>query len=160
MLFIASLLPASAHASESTRSAADESPAVPRVTASIFAPLTAPTVSPIIVSPIAAPRSVASSRPPALAVSYVAHAALQSFDVYTTLRALGGNAVERNPVMRGLVGHPAAFVAVKGVLGATTILAAETLWKRGHRVPAIAVMALSNGLLAAVVANNAAVLRK
>ena len=160
ILFVATLLAASVRASESTPSASDEPSERPPVTTSIVVPLSAAAVSPIVVSPIAPLPSAASGRPVALAASYVAHAALQSFDVYSTLAAPRTAAVERNPIVAGLVGHPAAFVAAKGVLGATTILAAEALWKRGHRARAMAVMALSNSLLSVVAANNAAALRK
>jgi hypothetical protein len=39
-------------------------------------------------------------------------------------------------------------------------MTAERLWQRGQRRRALALMAVSNGLMAVVAANNAAVLRR
>ena len=99
-------------------------------------------------------------RPTGLFAFYVAHAALQSLDVYSTLEGARGGASEQNPVVRGFAEHPTAFILLKGAVSATTIMTAERLWQRGQRRRALALMAVSNGLMAVVAANNAAVLRR
>jgi hypothetical protein len=55
--------------------------------------------------------------------------------------------------------NPAAFWAVKGGLTVVNIYVAERLWKKGRRGQAIAMMLVSNGLMVAVAARNASVLR-
>ena len=49
--------------------------------------------------------------------------------------------------------------AVKGGVAFASIYVAERLWRTHHRGEAIAVMAVSSGVMAAVAANNAAILR-
>jgi Domain of unknown function (DUF5658) len=89
----------------------------------------------------------------------VASAALQGLDAYTTLAALNRGAQEANPMMRGLVRNPAVFIAVKSSMTAATIFAAQRLWPR-NKVAAVAVLAVSNGVMATVVAHNVSVLRQ
>ncbi len=89
----------------------------------------------------------------------VAAAALQGLDAYTTLVALNRGAQEANPMMRGAAGNPAALIAVKSSMTAATIYAAHRLWPR-NKTAAVAVLAISNGLLATVVAHNVSVLRQ
>jgi Domain of unknown function (DUF5658) len=89
----------------------------------------------------------------------VAAAALQGLDAYTTLVALNRGAQEANPMMRGTAGNPAVFIAVKSSMTAATIYAAHRLWPR-NKTAAVAVLAISNGLLATVVAHNVSVLRQ
>jgi hypothetical protein len=100
----------------------------------------------------------ANRRPRALPGLYVGFAALQMFDVYSTRRAIAGGGQEANPVMKNAVGNPAMFWTVKAAATVAPMLAAERLWKK-NKVAAIAVMAVSNGVMAAVAAHNASVIR-
>ena len=61
--------------------------------------------------------------------------------------------------MRLASGTPAAVWAVKAGATAASIFAAERLWHQHRRAEAIAVMIATNGLMAAVAAHNASVLR-
>ncbi len=99
------------------------------------------------------------TRPSALPALYVSLAALQGYDVYSTLRAVKQGAVEVNPMMRGVVGNSAAFVAVKGAATFASIYAAERLWRDDHRVAAIVLMAATTGTMAVIAAHNTSVLR-
>ncbi len=119
----------------------------------------APATADEALAPIPAVHAI-DARPSGLMASYVAHVALQSFDIYSTLSATRRSGSEQNPVVGGLLGHPTAFVALKGAVAGAAILTAEELWRRGHRGHAIALMAVSNGLMAAVAANNVAALRR
>lgn len=97
-------------------------------------------------------------RPAALPSLYMASAALQGYDAYSTLTALKGGAVEANPVMKTVVKSPAAFIGVKAGVTVLSIMAAEKLWKNGNRLGAIGVMVASNVAMGVVAANNARVL--
>ena len=133
--------------------AAEEGPAA-------AAALTVTTPAPArMVVPVAARyRTPAGERSLVLPSLYVSLGALQAYDVYSTLTALQGGASEANPLMQGVVGNPAAFIALKvGVTGAS-IYAAERLWKQQKRTQAILLMAASNGLMAYVAHHNARVL--
>jgi hypothetical protein len=95
----------------------------------------------------------------ALLPLYVSFTALQILDAHTTLTAIDRGAAEANPLMRGIVGSPAALLAVKAGTAAGAIYLAERL--RVHsRVGAVLMMAGLNSLYAAVVANNYRVLRQ
>ena len=94
-----------------------------------------------------------------LPAMYLGLATLNAYDAYSTNRALKSGAIEANPVMRGVAGNPAALWAVKGGVTALSIYAAERLWRENHRVAAIAVMAVTNGMMATVAAQNARVLQ-
>ena len=89
----------------------------------------------------------------------VASAALQGLDAYTTMAALKRGAVESNPMMRGAVRNPGVFMAVKASMAAATILAAQKMWPT-NKVAAIAVLAVSNGVMATVAAHNMSVMRQ
>jgi hypothetical protein len=91
---------------------------------------------------------------------YVSYAALNIFDAYSTTKGVAGGAVEANPLMRGAAGRPAVFWAVKGGMTAGTIVVAERLWKADRRAAAVAMMIISNGMMAAVAARNSSVLRQ
>ena len=122
------------------------------------------TVNPATTTPVEYPGLsgrewlAANHRPSALRGLYASFAALQVWDAYSTSRAISAGASEANPVMRGVVGNPAAFWAVKAAATVAPMMAAERLWKR-NKVAAMAVMAASNGVMAAVAAHNASVLR-
>jgi hypothetical protein len=89
---------------------------------------------------------------------YVSLSALQAYDVYSTLTAVRSGAVEANPFMKGVVGNPTAFVALKAGVTGASIYYAEKLWKDRKRTEAILLMVASNGLMAYVAQNNARVL--
>jgi hypothetical protein len=98
------------------------------------------------------------TRPGLLVGMYVGSVALHSYDAYSTLTGISANATETNPIVRGMVAHPAVFVAAKGALAVATIAVADQLWRSGHPRRAIALMVVSNGLMALVAAHNAAAL--
>lgn len=121
--------------------------------------LTAATTTP---APAASPDFATRSdfkygRPSALPALYAASAALQGYDAYSTLSALKRGGVEANPIMKGVVKNPAAFVALKAGVAATSILAAEKMWKSGNRMGAIGVMVASNVMMGLVAAHNSQV---
>jgi hypothetical protein len=99
------------------------------------------------------------ARPAALPAFYASLAALQLFDGYSTTRALAGGAKEANPVMKGVVNKPVVFWSLKAVMAVAPALATERMWKT-NKAGAIAVMVVSNGMMAAVAAHNAKVLNR
>lgn len=142
--------------------AADADQPVPALTLTAAALATASTVS--TDTPAVPPPDFTSSiieryrRPGALPALYVASAALQGYDAYSTMSALNRGAVEANPLMKNVVKSPVAFVALKATVAATSIMAAEKLWKGGNRIGAIGVMVASNVAMGFVAAHNARVL--
>jgi len=134
-------------------------------TAPVFAadnrPADAPVTSSdgVVVAPPAIPRLAMPpiTRPALLPGLYAGLIALQGFDIYSTTNALRHGAGEANPMMQGIVGSPALFWSVKAAATVTPMLAAERLWKH-NKAGAIAVMVVSNGVMAAVAAHNASVL--
>jgi hypothetical protein len=88
---------------------------------------------------------------------YVSLAALNVYDAVSTKQGLAHGAMESNPGMSGIVGNSTALWTAKAVTTASTILLSEHLWKTHHKVGAIAVMVISNGLMSAVAAHNASV---
>jgi hypothetical protein len=146
---------------------AQEPPAVGLAGTVAAADLASSDLAPEVASPRTSDREI---RPAALGGSRwngrsslislsVTAAALQGLDAYTTLAATNQGAHEANPVMRGVVRHPAAFVAVKASMTAATIYAAHRLWPK-NKTAAVAMLAVSNGLMAIVVARNVAVIRQ
>jgi uncharacterized protein DUF5658 len=105
-------------------------------------------------------KGFAGSRPSALVPMYASYVALQGYDFYSTRKGLSMGATEANPVLKGVVGNPTAFMAVKGATTFASIYFAEKLWRSNKRLAAVALMAASNGLMAVVAANNASVLRR
>lgn len=99
-------------------------------------------------------------RPLLLPALYATSAILQGYDAYSTMSALKMGGVEANPLMKSVVKSPAAFVAVKAGVTAASIMAAERLWKNNHRVGAVALMIVSNGVMGMVAAHNASVLQR
>lgn len=97
-------------------------------------------------------------RPGVLPGLYMASAALQGYDAYSTITALKQGGVEANPLMKQVVKSPIAFVALKASVAATSIMAAEKMWKGGNRIGAIGVMVASNVAMGYVAAHNARVL--
>jgi hypothetical protein len=84
---------------------------------------------------------------------YVSFAALQALDAHSTLRALNAGAAEANPLMGGLAGKPAALVATKAAVAASTIYLADKVRVK-NRTAAIALMAALNALYASIVVHN------
>ena len=95
-----------------------------------------------------------SHRPLLLPALYAAQGALQVMDAHSTYSAIGRGAHEANPLMQGVVKNRGAMLAVKAGVAASTIWMAESMWKRGNRVGAIATMIAANVVAAAVVAHN------
>ena len=136
-----------------------------------FAADAAPTMAALVTSDVVVPDAAAPPAPnfsssiearlrrPALLPSlYIASAALQGYDAYSTLAVLKHGGVEANPLMKNVTKSPIAFVALKATVAATSIMAAEKMWKNGNRIGAIGVMVASNVAMGFVAANNARVL--
>jgi uncharacterized protein DUF5658 len=102
----------------------------------------------------------APRRPMLLPTLYAGSALLQGYDAYSTLSALKSGATEANPLMKGITKSPVAFIALKAGMTTVSIMAAERMWKDNHRVRAIVVMAISNGMMAMVAKHNAGVLNR
>jgi Domain of unknown function (DUF5658) len=94
-----------------------------------------------------------TGRPRALPAMYATLGALQALDVYSTRRALGRGASEVNPIVQGPSGNAGAMLAVKALSTAGSIYFTERAWKK-NRKGAVILMAIVNGVTAAVVANN------
>jgi hypothetical protein len=90
---------------------------------------------------------------------YVGLIALQAYDGYSTSRGLKHGAIESNTFLRRMAANPTALWAVKGGATFVSIYMAERLWRQNHRGRAVALMVITNGLMAAVALNNASVLR-
>lgn len=105
------------------------------------------------------PAVAAKRRPVLLVALYASVATLQTADVYMTRAALSRGAVESNPLMQGVAANTGALIAAKAGATAASIYVAERLWRK-NRIGAIALMAASNGVLAAVVSHNASVMRR
>lgn len=84
---------------------------------------------------------------------YASFATLQLLDAHSTLRAVRAGGVEQNPVVGSMANHPAALVAMKAGVAASTIVLADKMRNRS-RVGAIVLMAGLNSLYATVVAHN------
>lgn len=90
-------------------------------------------------------------RPTTLAVLYGSYGLLQGMDIVSTRKALAGGAYEANPALKK--GNMGTTIAIKAAGGAATLLIAEKMWKK-NRVGAVVLMAVANGVSAAVVAHN------
>ena len=123
---------------------------------------TAPADRPILTAWVTTPvpdEPVDRKRPSLLVGMYVGSGLLHGYDIYSTLAGIKANKVELNPLMREMVKNPPVFIAVQTALTVATIALADQLWRQHHPGQAIAVMIVSNGLMAAVAAHNASVLR-
>ncbi len=83
---------------------------------------------------------------------------MQALDVHSTYSALGRGAAEANPLMAGLAGNKAAFVATKAAVATATVLAVRHVGKR-NKVAAIATLVAINSAYALVVDHNYRVAR-
>jgi hypothetical protein len=90
---------------------------------------------------------------------YVSTAAMQALDVHSTLQALDRGAVEANPLVGGLSGRKAAFIALKAGVAFSTIMAARNMSKR-NKVAAVATLVAINSAYAMVVRHNYRVARQ
>jgi hypothetical protein len=115
--------------------------------------IAAPGIGRVEASTIDAPDFSRLRRPALLPALYATTVALQALDAHSTMTALDRGAREANPLMKGVVGHGGAMLAVKAGAAAGTIYFAEKLWRR-NRVAAVALMVAVNGVTAAVVAHN------
>jgi hypothetical protein len=91
---------------------------------------------------------------------YASLIGLQAYDGYSTNRGLKNGASESNAILGPLSKHPGAVWAVKGAAAFASIYVAERLWRTHHRGQAIGLMVVSSGIMAAVAANNAAIIRR
>ena len=107
---------------------------------------------------LVAPKSGSITGRAALTSLYAGLAGLQAYDVYSTTQAIKLGAVEMNPLMRGSVGNRAAFIGLKVAMTAGPIAVAERMWREHRPLAAIAVMAVSNGMMAFVATHNAGVI--
>ena len=92
-------------------------------------------------------------RPGALVALYASLGALQAMDVYSTRRAVAAGGTELNPILRKSAGSSGAMLAAKAVATAGSVFFTERAWKK-NRKGAMVLMAVMNGVTAAVVANN------
>jgi hypothetical protein len=97
-----------------------------------------------------APRS---SRLGVMVPLYASFAVLQTLDAHSTMRALENGGIESNPLLRDLAGQPAALIAMKAGVTASTIFLVERLRPK-HPVGAIVLMAALNSFYATVVVHN------
>ena len=104
-------------------------------------------------------RVIPADRGSLLPALYVSLAGLQAYDGYSTSRGLKSGASEANAVLGTVASHPAALWAVKSGTAFMSIYVAERLWRGHHRGQAIAMMVVSNGIMAAVAASNASIIR-
>jgi hypothetical protein len=88
-----------------------------------------------------------------LAGLYVSTVAMQALDVHSTLAALKAGGAEVNPVMAGITGNTAAFIAFKAGMTAATLMAAHHMSKT-HRAAAIATLFAVNSAYAVIVSHN------
>ena len=101
---------------------------------------------------------VRRGRPALLPAMYLTAVGLQAYDVYSTMTALKSEAVEMNPMMKGVVANPRAFIAMKAGVAGISIIAAEKMWRDHHRVAAVLTMVASNAVMGAVAHHNSQVL--
>lgn len=106
---------------------------------------------PVDVRESATPRS--RPRPGVLLPLYLSFGALQVADAYSTLRAVGAGATELNPVFRQAVHRPAAFVALKAGMAASTVLLTEK-FRASHPTGAVVLMVVLNSVYATLVTHN------
>jgi hypothetical protein len=92
-------------------------------------------------------------RPAALLPLYVSFGALQGLDAHSTSRALRRNAVEANPLMKGLASHGVGMLAVKAAGTAGLIYASERIWKQ-NRAAGVIFMLAANSAMVWVVQHN------
>lgn len=105
------------------------------------------------------PRRLAEPRPATLSGLYASWIGLQAYDTYSTLAGVSRGAAETNPFVNGLTRNRGMFFAAKASMTLVTVGVAEQMWREHHPGRAMALMAISNGVMAVVAARNAAVLQ-
>ena len=90
---------------------------------------------------------------PMMSSLYVSTALMQGLDIHSTMKALDNGAIEANPLMKGVTGNKAAFIAMKAGIAAGTIFAAHKASKK-NRVAAIVSLVAINSVYAMVVNQN------
>jgi hypothetical protein len=96
----------------------------------------------------------APSRPMALPALYAMQVGLQVMDVKSTFTAISLGAHEANPVMKPLAQNQGVMTAVKVGVAASSIYAAERMWRGGNKTGAIVSMVVANAVTGFVVAHN------
>ena len=84
---------------------------------------------------------------------YAATAVMQALDIHSTLSAFNAGAVEGNPLMTGVTGNKASFIAMKAAVATGAIFAARGVAKR-NKVAAIATLVAINSAYAMVARHN------
>jgi hypothetical protein len=102
--------------------------------------------------------SIFVQRPATLPRLYATWIGLQAYDTYSTLVGVSRGAAETNPMVNGLTRNRAMFFATKASMTLVTVGVAEQMWRDHHPGRAIALMIVSNGVMAVVAARNASVL--
>jgi len=120
------------------------------------APATDEPASTTSTAPIVVASPSAAHRPSVLVPLYVSFATLQGLDIHSTLRAPEFGGREANPIVGGMLGSPAAFIAAKVGMTASVYFVSERLWKR-HKTAAVLTMIALNSTYGAVVAHNYAI---
>ena len=154
-LLIATLLGATLSTPAFAADAADTQPAALVIAPATIAAAAASTAANV---DVATRSDWKYGRPSMLPALYATSAALQGYDAYSTLTALKNGGREANPLMKGIVKSPAAFVAMKAGVTMASIMASEQLWKNNHRFGAIGLMVASNMMMGVVAKHNAQVL--
>jgi hypothetical protein len=85
---------------------------------------------------------------------------VQGYDGFLTLRVLKAGGVETNPLMKGVAGNQGAMLGIKVAAALATVVGAESLWKRDHRVGAVLASFAANSAMAMVAHHNAKVLAR
>jgi hypothetical protein len=135
---------------------ADRATAQEPIEPSLFAKMTAPSGTESLLPGPVSP----TFRGAILPSLYAGLIGLQAFDGYSTNHGLKNGASESNAALEALTRHPAAVWAVKGATAFASIYVAECLWRQHRRGQAIVLMVVSTGIMAAVAANNALVIRR
>jgi len=94
-----------------------------------------------------------SSHLKTMAPFYASTVVLQVLDVRSTLQVIKLGGGEGNPLLKGIVSHPALFMGVKAAMAAASIYAAHKLAKH-NKIGAIATMVALNSVYAMVVEHN------
>ena len=133
--------------------------AMPKLTLATSAPAAMPVASRVAaMSTTLLPPQYGSSALKTMAPFYASTAVLQLLDVRSTLEVLSLGGHESNPLIHGVVAHPALFVGVKAVIAAGSIYAA-TKMARHSKLGAIVTMVAITSVYAVVVSHNFAVAR-
>lgn len=108
---------------------------------------------------VSRPASQPAVRGAVLPMLYGTLAGLQAYDAFSTMKGAQLGASEGNPVVAGVATNAGAMWAMKAGATMASIYAAEGLWRRHRRAEAIFTMVAVNGMMAAVAAHNASVVR-